>query len=194
VGLLDAVRHFNPQGGSSFESYARVRIRGAIFDELRRLDWVPRSIHGKARKVQAIQQQLEQRKGALPTDDEMAEALNLSSREYDRLMAEIRPASFVCLDRTDADDDTEGYEVVQDPSQESPLETVTRRERARLVAERLQELPDMQKKVLALYYDQDLRLKEIAQVFGLTEARISQIHSKAILAIRGYLERQDDLA
>src|SRR5436190_24124430 len=98
VGLLNGVRNFDPNGGSSFETYARVRIRGAVFDELRRLDWVPRSVHDKARKVQTIMQRLEQANGEQPSDDDMAKALKLSLSEYHDLLKEIRPATFVCLD------------------------------------------------------------------------------------------------
>src|SRR5436190_7715645 len=98
VGLLNAVRRYNHKAGVLFETYARVRIRGAVFDELRRLDWVPRSVHDKARKVQAVMQELEQANGEQPSDDDMAKALKLSLSEYHDLLKEIRPATFVCLD------------------------------------------------------------------------------------------------
>src|SRR5258708_39374354 len=98
VGLLNAVRNFDPNGGSSFASYARVRIRGEVFDELRRLDWVPRSVHDKARKVQAVRQKLEQANGEHPSDEQMAKALKFSLAEYHQLLDKIRPATFVCLD------------------------------------------------------------------------------------------------
>src|SRR3954465_511745 len=93
VGLLNAVRNFDPKGGSSFESYARVRIRGAVFDELRRLDWVPRSVHDKARKVQTIMQRLEQQNGSIPTNAQMAKALDMTLPQYEELLTEIRPAT-----------------------------------------------------------------------------------------------------
>src|SRR5665213_3272149 len=98
VGLLNAVRRFDLKSGSSFEHYARVRIRGAVFDELRRLDWVPRSVHEKAKKVEKTMQELSQRNGTLPTSAEMAKALNLSPDEYEELTEKIRPASYICLD------------------------------------------------------------------------------------------------
>src|SRR5436305_12713694 len=98
VGLLDAIRHYNPKLGSTFETYARVRIRGAVFDELRRLDWVPRSIHDKARKVEKVMRELEQRKGKAPSDAEMAKALKMSVNEFQELVEEITPALFVGLD------------------------------------------------------------------------------------------------
>jgi RNA polymerase sigma factor for flagellar operon FliA len=194
VGLLNAVRNFDPNGGSSFESYARVRIRGAVFDELRRLDWVPRSVHDKARKVQTLMHEIEQEKGRAPTEDEVAKALKLSPAEYSQLLEEIRPATFVCLDSApsqDDDGDSSKYESIRDLSQEDPVESVLRHEMARVIADRIEQLPEMQRKVLGLYYFEDLRLREIAEVFGVTESRICQIHSQAILAIKSYLLKSD---
>lgn len=195
VGLLNAVRQFDPKGGSSFESYARVRIRGAVYDELRRLDWVPRSVHDKARKVRVVMERLQQTLGRVPEDEEMANALNLTPGEYEDLMVEIRPATFVCLDaapNTDDGNDSSNYESVADSSQPDPQEQAARHELARIIAERLEQLPEMQRKVLALYYFEDMRLREIAEVFGVTESRICQIHSQAIVAIKAYLQRREN--
>jgi RNA polymerase sigma factor for flagellar operon FliA len=194
VGLLNAVRRFNPKTGVLFETYARVRIRGAIFDELRRLDWVPRSVHDKARKVEEQLRKLEQKKGRAPTEEEMAEALGLSVKEYTELLTEIRPATFVCLDSVrsaEQEGEATQHEAVADASQHDPGYTTARREMAKLIAQRLPHLPEPQRKVLALYYFEDLRLREIAEVFGVTESRISQIHAAAILSIKAYLARHD---
>ena len=195
VGLLNAVRRFNPKGGSSFESYARVRIRGAVFDELRRLDWVPRSVHDKAKKVEQTMHELAQRRGSVPTDDEMALALGLSAAEYQDLLDVIRPATYVCLDsvhsRADGEAGGGSHDVVADDSQVNPGDAAAKRELAHLIEERLQQLPEMQRKVLALYYFEDLRLREIAEAFGVTESRICQIHAQAILAIKALLRRQN---
>lgn len=193
VGLLNAVRNYDPEGGSSFESYARVRIRGAVLDELRRLDWVPRSVHDKARRVQGAIQELEQKNGQVPTPAQVARALDLTPREYEELLEEIRPATFVCLDAApgsdgESDSDSSRYETVADETQENPVDVTSRRELSRLIAERISFLPEMQRKVLALYYFEDLRLREIAEVFGVTESRICQIHSQAVLSIRAYVE------
>ena len=194
VGLLNAVRRYDPQGGSTFESYARVRIHGAVFDELRRLDWVPRSIHDKARRVQEVMNELEQKTGQLPTDHEMAQALEIPHDEYERLIEQIRPATFVCLDAVRVGDDegeTPRHELVSDESVENPADIAARRELGRIIAERLDQLPEMQRKVLALYYFEDLRLREIAEVFGVTESRICQIHAQAILAIKAALRKHE---
>lgn len=193
-GLLNAVRQYDPTAGTAFETYARLRIRGSILDELRRMDWVPRSIHTKARKVQAVMQQIEQLKGRLATEVEMAKSLKISVSEYRTWLEEIRPATFVCLDasfNSDFDDSLSQYESLADQRQENPLDGTFRREVARLITERLQQLPEMQRKVLALYYFEDMRLREIAEAFGLTESRICQIHAQAVSSIKTYLQKFD---
>ncbi len=194
VGLLNAVRRFDPKCGSSFETYARVRIRGAIFDELRRLDWVPRSVHDKAKKVEQTMQALSQSQGRIPSEKDMAKALDLSLDEYQKLLDEIRPASYICLDSVQLGENEHGgssYESIADDSQTSPWERTSVREMAGLIEKRLLQLPAMQRKVLALYYFEDLRLREIAEAFGVTESRICQIHAQAILSIKASLQRQD---
>lgn len=194
VGLLQAMRHYDPTCGNSFETYARVRIRGAMLDELRRMDWVPRTIHEKARKIKDVMAQLEQKLGRTPTEAQMAKAMGLSADEYSELLNEVRPAAFICLDAVSSSDDGDSgalYEVIADTTDESPVDKVSQRELKRVVFERLKDLPEMQRKVLALYYVEDMHLREIAEVFGLTESRICQIHSQAILAIRSYMQRYE---
>lgn len=196
VGLLNAVRRYNPRTGVQFETYARVRIRGSVFDELRRLDWVPRSVHDKARKVEQVMRQLEQKHGQIPTTPQMARALNMSEEDYEHLLASIKPATFVCLDSVrsaEQEGEATQHEAVADASQPDPGRTTVNREMARIIMARLQHLPEVQRKVLALYYFEDLRLREIAEVFGVTESRISQIHAAAVLNIRSYLGRHDTI-
>lgn len=192
IGLLQALRSYKPGSAATFETFARFRIRGAVLDELRRMDWVPRSIHDKARKLQEALVALEQQTGRLPTEEEMARSLKMSVEAYRQLLDEVRPAAFVHLDavlRPDSGDPTTRHESVSDDQQEIPLETASKRELIQIVMERLERLPEMQKKVLSLYYCEDLRLKEIAAIFGLTESRICQIHAQAIIAIRSFVER-----
>lgn len=192
LGLLQALRNFDPACGASFETYARMRVRGAMLDELRRMDWVPRTVHEKARKIQNAMSQLEQKLGQTPTEAQIAKALSLSLPEYAQLLNEVRPAAFVCLDAVNSSEDGDGgslHEVITRTVEESPLEQASQQELKRLIFDRLKELPEIQRKVLALYYAEDLHLREIAEVFGLTESRICQIHSQAILAIRAYVQR-----
>ena len=197
VGLLQAVRSFSPDGGASFETFARFRIRGAVLDELRRLDWVPRLVHDKARKIQNAISALEQRQDGPPTEAQVAAALGISLGEYRTWLQEVRPVAFVCLDAAPRADSPEGvtqHDSIPDDSQESPFDWTARSELKELIAQRIRQLPPVQQKVLALYYFEDLRLREIAEAFGLTESRISQIHSQAILAIRSHIERQEAVA
>jgi RNA polymerase sigma factor for flagellar operon FliA len=194
VGLLQALRNYDPTCGSSFETYARVRVRGAMLDELRRMDWVPRTIHEKARKIQDAMGRLEQQLGRTPAEAQVAKALGLSLLQYNELLDEVRPASFVCLDSVGSSEDGDTgsfYEVIADTSEENPVEQVSQRELKQVVFRCLKELPEIQRKVLALYYVEDLHLREIAEVFGLTESRICQIHSQAILSIRAYVQRYE---
>lgn len=194
VGLLNAVRRYNHKAGVLFETYARVRIRGSVFDELRRLDWVPRSVHDKARKVEEVMRKLEQQKGQIPSSAEMAQALEITEEEYEQLLNSIRPATFVCLDSVrsaEQEGEATQHEAVADAGQPDPGRTTERRELSGIIARRLETLPEMQRKVLALYYFEDLRLREIAEVFGVTESRISQIHAAAILSIKSFLAKHD---
>lgn len=194
AGLLQAIRQYDPKAGTAFETYARVRVRGAVLDELRRMDWVPRSVHTKARRIQAVMQRIQQAKGRVPTDEEMARALQVSVDEYHEWLEEVRPATFVCLDAgpsAEGDEPVSQYESLPDQRQEDPTDGAFRHELARLIAQRIRELPEMQRKVLALYYFEDLRLREIAELFGLTESRICQIHAQAIANIKAYLRKFD---
>jgi RNA polymerase sigma factor for flagellar operon FliA len=194
VGLLNAMRRFKPNNGTSFETYARVRIRGAVFDELRRLDWVPRSVHEKAKKIEKTMEALTQKTGSVPNDFQMAKALDIPLRDYEDLLEEIRPATYVCLDALQGAKNDHGgcsHEIIADDSQASPEEQTATHELAQLIEKRLKQLPEMQRKVLGLYYFEDLRLREIAEAFGVTESRICQIHAQAILAIKSLLKRED---
>lgn len=193
-GLLNAVRHYNPHAGTSFETYARLRIRGAVIDELRKMDWVPRSVHAKARRLHGVIGELEQKKGRAPSETEIAKALKISLKECQSWIEETRPITFVCLDaafNSEFDDTINQHESLADPRQADPHVNAFRRELARVIVDHLKDLPEMQKKVLALYYFEDMRLREIADAFGLTESRICQIHAQAIQTIKSNLRKFD---
>ncbi len=191
LGLLHALRNYNPASGSSFETYARLRVRGAMLDELRRMDWVPRTIHAKARMVQDAMARLDRQLGRAPTTAELASELELTPEQCEALLDEVRPATLICLDAvcsSDSGDASSMCDVVTIPTEDGPVEQTSRNELKGIILERLQQLPLNQRKVLALYYGEDLHLREIAEVMGLTESRICQIHSQAILSIRAYLQ------
>jgi RNA polymerase sigma factor for flagellar operon FliA len=178
IGLLQSLRNFDPSCGTSFETYARLRIRGAMLDELRRMDWMPRTIHEKARKLQNTMAQLEQKYSKPPTDAQMLD--------------DVRPATFICLDSVHSTEEGDGgslHEVVSNAAAADPMDRTSQQELKRVIFDRLKQLPDIQRKVLALYYLEDMNLREIAEAFNLTESRICQIHAQAVVAIRSYVER-----
>ena len=194
VGLLNALRQYDARIGTAFEPYARVRIRGAVLDELRRMDWAPRSVHVRSRQVQRAMEILEQRHGRIPTDEETAAELKLSLAQYHDLLAEIRPATFICLDTApnpDAEGEQSEHESIRDPRQEDPLEKTSQLELSELIAMRIEQLPELYRKIIAMYYYEDMRVCEIARACGFCEAHICQTHTKAILAIRVFVEQHE---
>ena len=191
-GLVEAVERFDFERGVKFETYAAARIRGAIIDGLRSADWVPRSVRQKARELEKELIRLESALGRAATDDEIAEALGMTVQEYDRLVAELSGASLVSLDEVwvaDPEEESELrlLETVSNESAISPEDAVEEKELERLLAEAIERLPERERLVLALYYHEGLTLKEIGRVLGVTESRVCQIHTKAILRLRAYL-------
>lgn len=192
TGLINALKKYDPAQKKSFGSYAAMRIRGAILDELRRMDWMPRNARTNFKKLRKTVDELEQRLGRPAKEEEIRKELGLSHKEYEQLMAEVRPVSFLPLDNTSNgsggdDDSTDLYEVIPDDNVVPVTSKMEKDEVTRLVAERINQLPEVPRKVLAMYYFQDMRLAEIAEVFGLTESRICQIHSQAIISLRSYI-------
>lgn len=191
TGLIAALKKYDPAQKKSFGSYAAMRIRGSILDELRRMDWMPRNARTNFKKLRATIEEVEQRLGRPASEEEIRAELGIGRKEYDQLMAETRPISFLPLDNASAGgDDGEGadlYEVIPDDNVVPVTSKMEKDEVTRLVAERINQLAETPRKVLAMYYFQDMRLAEIAEVFGLTESRICQIHSQAIISLRSYI-------
>ncbi len=191
AGLMSAVRKYNPAHGNTFHGYAMLCIRGAVLDELRRMDWMPRGLRTKAKHLRDTLADLENARGRAVTEEEAAAALGLGLDEYRALLDEVRPISFVPID-AGADGDGEScdlHETIADDNQPLPGEALERRELLAVVTAHIQKLPDMQRKVLALYYHEGMRLSEIAAVFDVTESRISQIHTQAIISLRAFVRR-----
>ncbi len=191
TGLIAAVHRYNPEQQHTFAAYATTRVRGAVLDELRRLDWFPRRARAKARKIKTAISELEQRLGRAPTDEEIRAQLGLSAKDYNHWMVEVRPISFVAIDDTSETEEGGGasrHEMIAD-EQAVPVQlSMENEELGQLVAQKIKELPDIQRRVLAMYYHENMRLAEIAAVFNLTESRICQIHSRAILGLRAQIE------
>lgn len=181
-GLIDAVEKFDPARGVKFETYAVPRIRGAIIDGLRQLDWVPRSVRSRAREVEMAYSELEARHGRAPTDDELAAHLHLDHAELEKWLASIASTTVGPLDRALA--------AGADPTSlsgerpDSPAAQVEEDEVRRLVKAEVRRLPERERMVMSLYYDEGLTLAEIGSVLGVTESRVSQIHTKAVLQLR----------
>ena len=192
TGLVLAARNYRPGQAGSFAAYAATRIRGAVLDELRRLDWMSRSARAKAKRLGAALERLEQQGGGgPPAADALCAQLQVSPGELQGLLEGMRPRRLVSLDAAEEGPELEGrslHELIADDGAASARELVERKELLGLLAARIQQLPPMQKKVLAMYYYEGLRLAEIAAAFGLTESRICQIHTHAVKQLRAYLQ------
>lgn len=192
TGLIAAVRKFDPEQGSTFASYAAMRIRGAILDELRRMDWCPRRARARSRKLKAAINEVEQKLGRAATDDEVSAALGLNAKEYAKWVEEAKPVTFIAIDQESESEEGSGaslHELLADDNDVTGRDSLEKEELLQLLTQRIAELPDIPKKILAMYYFENMRLAEIAAVFGLTESRICQIHAQTILGLRGYLQR-----
>ncbi len=195
TGLIAAVRRYDPEQGHTFTAYATTRIRGAVLDELRRLDWCPRRARAKARKLKNAMAELEQRHGRAATEEEVRTHLGLSAKEYAHWMEEAKPVTFVAIDQSTDNEDGGGsslHDLIADENDVPVQSRLEKEELWKLAAQRISELPDIQKRILAMYYFENMRLAEIAAVFNLTESRICQIHAQAIIGLRAFLQRARD--
>ena len=192
TGLIAAVRKFDPEQGATFASYASMRIRGAILDELRRMDWCPRRARARSRKLKSAINDVEQKVGRAATDAEVTAELGLTPKEYAKWVEEAKPVTFIAIDQN-ADGEGGGgaslHELLADEADVTGRDNLEKAELLQLLTQRIAELPDIPKKILAMYYFENMRLAEIAAVFGLTESRICQIHAQTILGLRGWLQR-----
>ena len=191
-GLVTAAQNYDPSKNPSFGAYAGIRVRGALLDELRRLDWMPRQGRINFKKYRKVEAELEQSLGRAPTDAETSKALNMSETQLRILKEQGKTISFVPLDIS-SDDEGEGTslsEVLTDMNQTDARDQLERQELIELLRVRLDKLPEMPKKVLAMYYLKGMRLAEIAESVGLTESRICQIHAQAITDLRKAIKQE----
>jgi RNA polymerase sigma factor for flagellar operon FliA len=191
-GLVAAAQRYQPSREGSFAGYAATRIRGAILDELRRQDSMSRSTRAKARRLGSAISKLKQEQGANYSQDSLCVEMNMSEEELASLMEEVRPVTLVSLDGVDTQSDFTDdslHEIIPDDCCVSAFDALERKEIISLLAERMSQLPELQKKVLAMYYYENMQLAEIAAVFGLTESRICQIRGQAVAVLRKYLTR-----
>lgn len=186
VGLLEAAKKYDATKGASFETYAGIRIRGAIIDEVRRGDWTPRSVHRNSRRVTEAIQQVEGRTGRDASDAEVARELGITVDEYHVLLKDsLESRLFSFEEMINPHDDGPGESFANDDP--GPNQNFEREAFLKALSEAINNLPEREKLVLALYYDEELNLKEIGQVLGVSESRVSQIHSQAALRLRSRL-------
>ncbi|HAH63349.1 MAG TPA: RNA polymerase sigma factor WhiG [Treponema sp.] len=190
-GLLDAIEKYDPEKNVKFKTYAVTRIRGAIFDELRQIDWVPRSVRQKSREIEDTINGLEAKLGRTASDTEIADALGLSEDDYHRTIMKVSGTSVLSLNDVWYNGDDSGNmsigDSIESPSSMNPDSVVEREEIKKVIVQAINELPEKEKMVIVLYYHEDLTFKEIGQVLNVSESRISQLHTKANLRLRAKL-------
>jgi RNA polymerase sigma factor for flagellar operon FliA len=194
VGLIGAIERFEPERGIKFETFAMTRIRGAIIDELRSLDWVPRSVRSRAREIETAQAKLEHELQRAPTESELASKLNLTEEELQSALLEIANSSVYALDELWTVSDSSGDQVslldtIADDSAADPQEALASTEVKDLLTEAIGGLPEREQLVVALYYYENLTLREIGEVLGVTESRVSQLHTKAVMRLKSSLQQ-----
>jgi len=184
MGLLDAARRYQTTEGAQFETYAVQRIRGAMLDGLRQCDWLPRGVRRSLRQAEAMISKLEQREGRPPTEAELAKALGMSLGDYQHLLQEARGYQIVSYEDFAADEDDSFLERHATGHDGDPLEMLEERSLRESLVAGIDALPEREKTVMGLYYEQELNLREIGEVLGVSESRVCQIHTQAIARLR----------
>ncbi len=191
LGLINAIERYDPTRDIKFETYAIVRIKGAIIDELRALDWVPRSVRSRAREIERAIAELESKLGRAPNDDEIAAKIGISVDELAESLTDISRSSIAALDELWAvsgeGDQVSLLDTIEDTSGAQPAEALDETDLRETLAEAIARLPEREKLVITLYYYEELTLREIGEVLGVTESRISQLHTKAVLRLKSRL-------
>ena len=191
VGLITAVDNFDPSQNVKLKTYAEYKIRGAILDSLRELDWAPRQKRKKAKQIEAAISVAEQRLHRTPTEDEVARELSLSLDEYHEWLVEVRGVNIGSLEYVGGEDDTRDLmQFISDREDDWPSNLFERAELEKLLASAIEKMPAVERTVLGLYYQNELTLREIATVMSLHESRVSQLKSQAVLRLRTYMERR----
>ncbi|MEQ6342103.1 MAG: RNA polymerase sigma factor FliA [Gammaproteobacteria bacterium] len=187
IGLLEASRNYDATQGASFETYAGIRIRGAMLDEIRKNDWAPRSVHRKARKVAEAVRMIENIKGRDARDSEVAEILEMSLDEYHQMLQDASGYLVMSFEDMGVDDEAVASQFADKNS--GILEGLQRDDFKKSLSEAVSGLPERERLVMALYYDEELNLREIGAVLGVSESRVSQIHSQALIRLQARLSQ-----
>lgn len=191
IGLMDAIEKYDPTRDNKFKTYAEFRIRGAILDELRAQDWVPRSVRDKAKRIERTFQELEQKLGRAATDHEVSEALEMPLEEYFDMVSRVKAVTLLSIDDLSGPGQSERRSLldsIENPSSKNPFVQLKSKGVRELLMKHIDELPEKQKLVLSLYYYEDLNLKEIGRILDVTESRVSQLHTQAVLRLRSKIK------
>ena len=184
LGLIDAIDKFDPSKNVKFETYASLRIRGAILDAIRKLDWIPRTLRKKQKDIDKIYIELESKLGRTPVDQEVADALHISLDEYNTLLKEVNVSTLISID-----ENIYQFESVKDHNAQIPERCIEEKEMKDTLSKLIDELPEREKKVIFLYYYEELTLKEISRVLEVSESRVSQLHTKAVSRLRANMSK-----
>src|SRR5262249_48409180 len=192
LGLIGAIERYDPTRDAEFEAYAMARMKGQIIDELRSMDWVPRSVRARARQIERAIGELEARTGRAPTDEEIAKKLGITQEELEESLGEIARSSIAALDELwtvsgSGGDQVALLDTIEDESAPDPQGTLSVTEQKEALADAIARLPEREKLVVTLYYYEELTLREIGEVLGVTESRVSQLHTKAILRLNAHI-------
>jgi RNA polymerase sigma factor FliA len=191
IGLLEAIEKFDPGREIHFKTYAEIRVRGAMLDDLRSRDWIPRSVRENAGKLESAYTRLRSEQIDHPTDKQLAGELGLKPKELPDFLEKAKPIPLLSLDSLGSfgagEESLDILETLSDPDLEDPVETILGSEAQEMVREAIEQLPERERLVLSLYYNEELNLKEIGAVLDVTESRVSQLRTKAIGMLRSYL-------
>jgi RNA polymerase sigma factor for flagellar operon FliA len=192
LGLIGAIERYEPDRDVKFETYAIARIKGAIIDELRAMDWVPRSVRSRAREIERAIAELEAKQREAPTDEQIAAKVGITVEELEESLSDIARSSIAALDELWTVSGSDGDQValidtIEDQDAPDPQSSLSQTEMKEAIADAIARLPEREKLVVTLYYYEELTLREIGEVLGVTESRVSQLHTKAILRLKARL-------
>lgn len=188
LGLLDAAKNFDDTQGAQFETYAIQRIRGSMLDELRSADWLPRNVRKNLRRIESTISSLEQRLGRAPREQELAEAMEVPLEQYQTMLQESRGYQLLHYEDFQESEDSDFFDVYVAANQKAPLDVLEDQNFRQHLVQAISVLPEREKIVMGLYYEQEMNLKEIGVVLGVSESRVCQLHGQAVMRLRGRLK------
>lgn len=187
IGLLDAAEHYDGSQGAQFETYAVQRIRGAMLDELRHADWLPRTVRKNLRQIEAAMSKLEQTLGRPPTESELAQELNVSLADYQQMLLDARGHQLVYYEDLQDSEGADFLERHHATDADNPLRILEDQGFRQMLVEAIKSLPERERQMMAMYYERDLNLREIGEVLGVSESRVCQLHTQAVARLRAKL-------